>query len=247
MALYGMIMPGMLSLAAKWYVIKRATGKGGHVISAMFYNQVSMMVVMTAFGLLMLVMTNPSKELSLTDSQAHWLSIGGVLLFVIIALIFTCVLSRKAGRYIDHILDRLVACLPQVIRLKVEVVLNQIRVFRTLGPGFHLMIALLALITGPLGGGVFYLLAAHATNIETIPLMVLIWVQAFIFLLGRIPISIANCGVREFALIGLLGIYGIDQSLALLMSAIVFSAYIFMAFIGALYQILWSLFKKRAL
>ena len=89
--------------------------------------------------------------------------------------------------------------------------------------------------------------AAKATNISSVPFMVLVWVQAIIYILGRIPISIANCGVREFVLIGLLGIYGIDQSLALLMSAIVFSAYIFMPFIGALYQILWSLSKKRAL
>ena len=77
--------------------------------------------------------------------------------------------------------------------------------------------------------------------------MVLIWLQAIVYILGRIPISVANCGVREYILIGLLSIYSIDEPDALLMSAIIFSAHVFLAFIGALYQLAWSLNKKRSL
>ncbi len=77
--------------------------------------------------------------------------------------------------------------------------------------------------------------------------MVFIWLQAIVYILGRIPISVANCGVREFALTSLLSLYGIAKSDALLMSAIIFSAHIFLAFIGALYQLSWSFKKKRSL
>jgi hypothetical protein len=63
---------------------------------------------------------------------------------------------------------------------------------------------------------------------------------AVIYVLGRVPISVANLGVREVILVGLLTIYGVDKSQALLMSMILFSALVVMAIIGAIYQIFWA-------
>jgi len=246
MALYGMVLPGVLSLTAKWYVIKRATGKGGHVISAMVYNQVSIMVAMVAFGLMALAVTNPLSELSLTRAQSGWLSLTGILMFVLIMAMFATLLSRRVGSGVDRLIRACIKPLPQFVRAKADLVLEQIHVFRTLGPEFHIFILVLGLATSALGGGVMYMLAARATHIY-VPFMALVWMHAVIYILGRIPISISNCGVREFVLMGLLGVYGVDRSVALLMSMIVFSAHIFMAIIGALYQISWSLSKKRAL
>ncbi|NQV31778.1 MAG: flippase-like domain-containing protein [Phycisphaeraceae bacterium] len=246
MALYGMVMPGMLSLAAKWYVIKRATGKGGHVISAMVYNQVSIMVAMVAFGLLALAVTNPLSELSLTPSQTGWLSVTGIMMFVAIIGMFVALLSRRVGGQVDRLIQACMKPFPQFVRAKGNLVLEQIHVFRTLGPGFHIYILALGLATGALGGGVLYMLAARATNIH-VPFMAFVWMHAVVYILGRIPVTIANCGVREFVLIGMLGAYGVDPSVAMLMSMIVFSAHIFMAFLGALYQVSWSLSRKRVL
>lgn len=246
MALYGMVLPGVLSLTAKWYVIKRATGKGGHVISAMVYNQVSIMVAMVAFGLLALAVTNPLSQLGLTQSQAGWLSVVGIMMFLVIIGMFVALLSRRVGCYVDRLLQGCIKPLPDLIRAKADLVLEQIRVFRTLGPGFHITILVFGLVTGALGGGVLYMLAARATHIS-VPFMALVWMQAVIYILGRIPVSISNCGVREIVLMGLLGVYGVDRSVAFLMSMIVFSAHIFMAFLGALYQISWSLSRKRVL
>jgi hypothetical protein len=246
MALYGMVMPGMLSLAAKWYVIKRATGKGEQVVSAMVYNQVSIMVAMVAFGLLALVVSNPLSQLSLTQSQAGWLSVGGILMFMVIMGMFAVLLNRRVGTPIDHLIRRCLRPFPELIRVRADSVLEQIHIFRTLGPGFHLYILGLGLVTSALGGGVLFMLAARATHIH-VPFMAFVWMHAVIYIFGRIPVSISNCGVREFVLMGLLGVYGVDRSVALLMSMIVFSAHIFMAFIGALYQVSWSLSNKRAL
>lgn len=246
MALYGMVLPGVLSLTAKWYVIKQATGKGGHVVSAMVYNQISIMVAMVAFGLLALAVTNPLSQLDLTQAQAGWLSGGGIVMFVVIMGMFATLLSRHVGHQVDRLIRRCLRPLPGLVRTKVDLVLEQIHVFRTLGAGFHIYILALGLVTGALGGGVFYLLAAKATHIS-VPFMAFVWMHAVIYIFGRIPVSISNCGVREFVLMGLLGVYGVDRSVALLMSMIIFSAHIFMAFIGALYQISWSLSKKRAL
>ena len=246
MALYGMVMPGMLSLAAKWYVIKRATGKGAHVVSGMLYNQVSIMVIMLAFGLLAMVITNPLEQLEISNTQVRWLSAGCIVLFVLIVILFAAMLSHRAGRCIDAIAERLFRPLPLALRQKGQLVLRQLHVFRTVGVRFHVVIGSLTIITGAIGCGILYMLAASAANIS-VPITVFIWLQAIVYILGRIPISVANCGVREFALTGLLSLYGIAKSDALLMSAIIFSAHIFLAFIGALYQLSWSFKKKRSL
>jgi len=245
MALYGMVMPGMLSLAAKWYVIKKATGKGGHVVSAMVYNQVTIMVVMVAFGLLALGVTNPLAQLDLTETQITWLSCTAICLFLIILGAFAFLLSQRAGAKMDRVLLRTVRLTPEIFRKKAAPILEYLQIFRTLGPGFHITILTIGLLTGALGGGVLYMLAAKATHIQ-VPFIAYIWMHVIIFVLGRIPVTLSNCGLREFVLMGLLGVYGVDKPVALLMSMIIFSAHIFMAFIGALYQISGSLAKKRA-
>lgn len=246
MALYGMVLPGVLSLSAKWYVIKKATGKGGHVVCAMVYNQVSIMVAMLAFGLLALALTNPLSQLDLTLSQSWWLPLGGIAMFVVIMSMFSTLLSQRIGSRMDRLIRICMKPMPVVFRAKTELVLEQMCVFRTLGPGFHLIILVLGLLTGAVGGGVLYMLAARSTHIY-VPFLVFVWMHAIIYILGRIPVSISNCGVREFVLTGMLSVYGVDREDALLMSMIIFSAYIFMAFIGALYQVSWSLSNKRAL
>ena len=55
----------------------------------------------------------------------------------------------------------------------------------------------------------------------------------------------ANLGVREVTLVGILGIYGVEKSEAFLMSMIIFSSLVFMAVIGAIYQISWALSSKK--
>jgi uncharacterized membrane protein YbhN (UPF0104 family) len=243
MALYGLIMPGMLSLAAKWFVIKRATGKGSHIVSAMLYNQVSIMVMMIAVGLLALVLTNPLAQLQVTPAQAGWFSGGVIAVFIVVLLVFGTLLSQYAGKEFDVIAEWMLCHMPAFIHRKGHEILDQLRLFRIVKARFHIGIAIITLVTSPVGCGVLYYLAGRAAHI-TVPFMVFIWIQAIVYILGRIPISIANCGVREFVIIGLLGVYHIDKSLALLMSGIIFSSYIVIALLGALYQIVWSINRK---
>jgi hypothetical protein len=55
---------------------------------------------------------------------------------------------------------------------------------------------------------------------------------------------VANLGVREATLVGFLAVYGVEKSAAMLMSMILFSTMVFMAIIGAAYQLYWSLTKR---
>lgn len=243
-ALYSMVIPGILSTGVKWYILKKDTGKGTNILSAMVYNQLSLMVVMTVFGLGALIATNPTSLL-LTNTKNQWLlpAICAILLTTII-LTSILMLNPKTGGKVIKGISYILKPLPPRIRQKSEETLEQIAIFQVVGYQFHLIIALITIIACLIGGILIYTLSARAANI-TAPVTVFLWLSAIIYVLGRVPISIANLGVREATLVGLLALYGVEKPAALLMSMILFSAAVFMAIIGAMYQLCWAASAKK--
>jgi hypothetical protein len=197
------------------------------------------MVVMMVFGLAALMITNPAS-LSMSNAENQWLlpAICGILLTAIIVISLLLLNSRTGGKIINGI-GFMLRPLPAKISQKGREILDQIATFQAAGAGFHLRIASITIIDTLIAGVIAYILAAHAANI-TAPVGVFVWLWAVIYVLGRVPISVANLGVREVILVGLLTIYGVDKSQALLMSMILFSALVVMAIIGAIYQIFWA-------
>jgi uncharacterized membrane protein YbhN (UPF0104 family) len=243
-ALYGMILPGLLSTGAKWYILKKDSGKGSNVLSSMVYNQLSTLVVMLVFGLLALMITNPVPLLK-ANVNNRWLlpAICGILLTIIVATSLL-LLNSRIGRKIINCFGLLLRPFPEKIRQKGWQMLEQIATFQTAGAGFHLMIASITTIDTLIGGVIVYILSARAANIQA-PVGVLVWIYAAISILGRIPISVANLGVREATLVGFLTIYGVEKSQSLLMSMILFSVLVFRAVIGAIYQVSWAFSSKK--
>ena len=243
-SLYSMILPGLLSTGAKWYILKKDSGKGSNVLSSMVYNQLVTMFVMITFGLAALMITNPVLLLK-TDVNNRWLLplICGILLTVIILISLLLLSSRTGGKIIDGF-GFLLRPFPVKIRQKGREILDQIATFQAAGAGFHLKIASVTTIDTFLGSVIIYILSARAANVAT-PVSVLVWICVAIYVLGRVPISVANLGVREVTLVGLLGIYGVEKSQALLMSMILFSALVLMAIIGAMYQMYWAVSSKK--
>lgn len=235
--LYSLVVPGILSTGAKWYILRKGTGKGTNVLSSMVYNQLSTMIVLMIFGLGALVITNPSA-LILTDTKNHYLlpTVCGILL-VIVLLISMLLLNSRTGSKIITSFGYLLKPLPVKISQKGQEILEQIAVFTNAGARFHLTITALVIVTGVGGGVVTYILASLCANITTVPASAFVWLLSLIFILGRIPISIANLGIREVTLVGLLSIYGVEESQALLFSMVLFSSVVFIAGIGAIYQL----------
>ncbi|OHB64669.1 MAG: hypothetical protein A2168_02965 [Planctomycetes bacterium RBG_13_50_24] len=235
-SLYSMILPGVLSTGAKWYILKKDSGKGSNVLSSMVYNQLSTLLVMIVFGLVALIITNPVLLLK-TDISNRWLLplICGILLTVIILVSLLLFSSRTGGKIINGF-GFLLRPFPVKIRQKGREIFDQIAIFQSAGWRFHLIVTIITIASNIVVGAVAYILAARSANI-TAPLLVFVWLYAVIFVLGRIPISVANLGVREVTLVGLLGIYGVEKSQALIMSMILFSILILMAVIGAIYQL----------
>ena len=242
---YSMIIPGILSTGVKWYILKKDTGKSSNVLSSMVYNQMTVIVIMTVFGLAALMITNPASLL-MADTDNHWLlpAVCGILLTAVILISLLLLNSRTGGKIIKAF-GLLLKPFPAKIRQKAQEILEQTAIFQNVGGRFHLIIASITIIANLIGGVLIYFLSAKAANI-TAPAGVFVWLCAAIYILGRIPISVANLGVREFTLVGLLGIYGVEKSQALLMSMILFSAVILMAAIGAIYQLSWTITTKKS-
>jgi hypothetical protein len=244
-SLYGLVLPGFASTGVKWYILKRTTGKGTNVLSAMLYNQVTLTVVMMVVGLVGLILVDPTQALS-PGAQRPWilpLVCGGVL--VIILLVSTLALNERTGGSVIRSLMAALRPLPQAVQEKGRTILTQIATFQSAGWRFHLTIALINVADGLLVGLLMYIFAAWAASV-VVPTSVLIWLCAIVFVLGKLPISIANLGVREVTLVGLLAGYGVTQSAALLMSMILFSSLLFMAALGVVYQLLWALQSRKA-
>jgi len=243
-SLYSMILPGVLSTGAKWHILKEDSGKGSNVLSSMVYNQLLTMFVMIVFGLAALMVTNPVL-FSKTDVNNRWLlPLTCGILLTVITLVSLLLLSNRIGGKIMDGFGFLLRPFPVRIRQKGLEILDQIATFQAAGAGFHLKIASITTIDTLVASVVIYVLSARAANI-TAPVGVLVWLCAAIWVLGRVPISVANLGVREITLVGLLGVYGVEKSQALLMSMIVFSTLVLMAMIGAMYQILWAVSSKE--
>ena len=243
-SLYGLILPGILSTGIKWYILKKDTGKGGNVLSAMAYNQLSIMVVMVAFGCAAFIADNPVTRLT-EDAKVVWIcsAAAGLILAVLLGL-FLLLVNRSMGQKAVGAVMRTIKFLPENVVRKIDKVLHQIAQFQTAGYRFHFTVLVLTIIIN-LGGAVaIYFISAKASNI-VVPLGTLIWISGVLYILGRLPISIGNLGVREVALVGLLPLYGVDKSSALLMSITVFCGLLFRALIGAICQLVLTFRTRR--
>lgn len=237
-ALYGLVLPGILSTGVKWYILKRHTGKGSHVLSSMLYNQVMLSVSMVTIGLVGLIAINPTRIL-LPDSEYPSLVpvLSGFVLVLVVALTFL-LMGPKTGRIVTDVLTVLMRPWPQRVRNKGHEVLSQIAAFQTAGWRFHTAILSINIFDGLVVGSLIYIFAALAAHV-TVDITVLVWLWAIVFVLGKLPISIANVGVREATLVTFLAGYGVDRPSALLMSLILFSTHLFLAAIGAIHQLFW--------
>jgi hypothetical protein len=234
--LYSLFLPGVLSTGVKWYILKRHTGKASNVLSSMVYNQTTHMVVKVLFGLVAIIFTNPLGGLRLP-------LICAILTIVItggcVSLLNwrTSIAAAAAIRYIFR-------PWPKKIRAGVDTMIDQIKVFRKAGWSFHLGMMAIALLHSAVSV-VIYIFAVQAAR-AAVPAAALIWQSSAVYVLGRIPISIANLGVREYTLVEFLKIYGVEAPTALLVSMIIFSCALFLAGMGAAVQLFWGTGAKKA-
>jgi len=243
-SMYGLVVPGFVRTGVKWYLLKRATGQGTTVLSAMLYNQAALTVVMMAVGLGGLIVMNPTQALWPGAGRPWILPVLCGVALAGLVVVSILVLSERTGRPVVRLLRAALRPLPTAAQEKGRTLLTQIAAFQSAGGRFHLAIAALNLVDVLLVGLLWYLFAARAAAVA-VPTGVLIWLCAVVFLLNMLQITIANLGVREVALVGLLAGYGVTRSAALLMSMILLSSLLFLAALGAVYQLVWTLRSRK--
>ncbi|MEN6427795.1 MAG: lysylphosphatidylglycerol synthase transmembrane domain-containing protein [Phycisphaerales bacterium] len=242
-ALYSLILPGVLSTGIKWYVLKRDTGRGSQVFSSMVYNQMTLFVTMTVIGLIAVLVRNPFPPG--VSEQMDWVvPVVAAALLVLIVLSSALLLSRRTGRFVIRVFDWLLRPWPTTVRLKGHDVLEQIATFQTAGARFHLKVAAINAFDAGVICVLSYVAAARAAGIR-VPLGMFICLCASVYVLSKLPVTLANLGFREVTLVGLLAGHGVSQSAALLMSMILFSSLIFMAALGVVYQLVWGVHPQK--
>lgn len=235
-SLYSMVLPGMLSMGMKWYFLRKGTGKGINVFSSMLYNQLSNVIIMAIFGLVVLIVTNPASIIWANSEGTHFLPYVCAVLLVILVLFYVLLLNKNTGGKIIRVISIILEPFPVKVRNKAQETIQQIASFQLAGWRFHAVMFLITLGGTSFGGVIMYFFAAKAANVS-VSVSTFAWLWAVIFILQRAPISIANLGVREAILSSVLPIYGVEPSAAVLMSMILFSALVFMAVLGAVFHL----------
>jgi len=152
-------------------------------------------------------------------------------------------LNTWTNKKIRPAVEYLLRPLPQKIQDTAERMFGQLKTFQKTGFKFHLKILAVNLLDTVFGFTSF-VFAARAAAIY-VPAMALVWQASVVYVLGRVPISIANLGVREFTLVEFLALYGIEAPTAILLSMIVFSRTILLALIGVGFQIAWAVRQRK--
>jgi uncharacterized membrane protein YbhN (UPF0104 family) len=243
-ALYSLVLPGILSTGVKWYVLKRDTGKGSQVFSSMVYNQMTLFVTMTVIGLIAVLVRNPITPAA--TQQPSWvLTVIAASLLLLTLLSSVLLLNPRTGRFAIRAFGWLLKPWPQKLRLKGHEILGQIATFQTAEARFHLKIAAINAFDAGVVCVLSYITAARAAGIH-VPLGLFICLCASVYVLSKLPVTLANLGFREVTLVGLLAGYGVEPSSALLMSMVLFSSQLFMAALGIIYQLAWPGSKPRS-
>jgi hypothetical protein len=230
--LYGMVLPGMLDLSAKWYLLKQQTGKGTHALSSMVYNQFTTTLVVLVVGLAAVTAVTPPHRVG-----TRVLCLGLIAVLMAVGLLL---LHRTMGPRLTRWAGLLLGPMPGLIRRPGLKVLDQMAVFQTAGWPFHFNALALSLVANTVVGTIIYKLAALAAGIH-LPLALHFWQCTAIFVLGKLPISVAEFGVREATLVESMAPYGVEPSAALVMSMVIFTNRLLLASIGAAFQLRWVL------
>lgn len=229
--LYGMALPGPLDLSAKWYMLRQKTGKGIDVLSSMVYNQFTTTIVVVICGMIAILSVTPPKHLVI------WTL--GLVAIVVLILAGLLVLHGSYGPRCTNALRILLRPMPKVIAKHGQDLVQRLAGFQSAGWCFHLNALVLSLLANVGIGTLIYLLAARAAGIS-VPLGIYFWQSTAIFILGRLPISIAEFGIREATLVGSMARYGIEPSRALVMSMVILTNRLLLAAVGAGVHLFWG-------
>jgi uncharacterized membrane protein YbhN (UPF0104 family) len=126
--------------------------------------------------------------------------------------------------------------IPSKIRESASILWDSIVAYQSLGVGTTLSVFGLSFLSQLLGVLRFYLIA-KAVGIA-LPVIVITWVQSFLYILNMIPVSISGLGIREASLLILLEPYQIPGAQAISFSLVIYAATVIVGLLGGLMELM---------
>lgn len=227
-SLYSFVAPGEVAAsAAKWANLSIATGARSAVLNVMVYMKLLYLAVPALIGAIALAIDNPFD--SWWAPTLAWSLIAAIVL-VMIAL-YHPALERTVNRWGR----RLARFLPTSLEMKAGHLLNSMARVRKIGGRTHVTLIGLMCLGVAVEIGRFYS-GIRALGLS-VPLTSVLWVLAFMGVARLLPITVANLGIREGVLVFALAPLGVAAEQAVALGFLSFSAVVFLALIGAGYQL----------
>jgi len=231
-SLYSLVLPGdVFASMAKWANLSAVCGKKSLMLSTMVYNRIALMAPMLVIGTLALAMENPFADNFI---------VGGIIItWMLIMAVALSTFHPTFSLFRTQAFRFITQRLPFRIQELVEGVISSFTCFHNFRVRDHLTVYGFSFL-GFLVNVSIMSCATRAVDIE-LSFFVLFWLTAVLFVFRQVPLTVANLGIRESILIVILGLYGVEPERAVTVGLILFSAHLFIALIGLIYQVALAL------
>ncbi|PJZ75757.1 lysylphosphatidylglycerol synthase transmembrane domain-containing protein [Leptospira neocaledonica] len=235
MRLYVMILPQVISSGIRWFRYRGPEkGKGWEAASIIFFEKIVQLFFITFSTFVFFLI----KINTIPDVLKNSIPLIGVLAMAFFALI-VLFLSPQVFRLFGFMFRFARDHFPQFVAKRVDKIEEAIQVYQKLGNR-----SVVLMFFGYLSAHLIFILSSSVLGFGLGIEMDYIdmgWIRSIVLTLSALPITVGGLGVRELGHIYLMGYLGVDKSVAVTFSLLIFAIQILIALIGACFEI-WRFF-----
>lgn len=221
---FSSLLPGQVSGAAsRWLLLKRRGGAGAGMVLAIIFDRLNDLLVVVGLGLAASFYARPQPQEGIMSL------VFAAVLLCLLAIQFAVSSAHCLDVY-EYLVHRIgLARIGSLDRLSRKII-ESARQYHQLSRGTRLRLWLLSLVSN-IAGICSYAAMAGALDM-TVGVASLIWLRSALVVLIFLPISLSGIGVRDGALIVLLGEYGVLPAVAVALSLLLLLRSVISATIG---------------
>jgi uncharacterized protein (TIRG00374 family) len=221
---YGTVLPGeLVSGAIRWHRLYQIDRKGHEALSAIIFARIISTFYLVLFGILFSF---------LDDVRSHFHLLVPIFLFIFIALVIVLLVGTIPR--LSTVFKKFEKAMPLSLQRLLQKQMLSIGRFRQLPRSSILAISIISCLEH-LAGIFLILFLAYAVSAE-LTFVQIGWLRSAVVLVQLLPVSFSGLGVREGTIVLLLQPYGIEGSLALSLSLLLFGKNLFIGAIGGMIE-----------
>ncbi len=226
---YSLFLPGYLAGGAvKWIKMQKYAKRPAELFITIILNRFIELGSLFIVGVIFMVPYLLDKDLY----GALWILLA---LSVAIILMYCCAFSKRMLTIIESIVARM-NFLPAFFRKKVDKLCIIVTNLHELPRSTHIHIVVNCLGRQLIGIGALLMIARSVH----IPVLYgdIAWMRSVVIILGMLPISIGNLGVREASIVVMMEQFGVVPALALSYSFLILLMNVLFSFIGGVLDLI---------